>query len=130
MILLDTHVVLWLMSERDRLSAKAAEAISKGRQGGDGISVASSTLWEIAMTWTRGRIRLPGALADYLRLVESTFLVLPITGVISARSMLFTPQYPRDPADRIIGATAVVHGLSLVTADKGIRSSGEVDCIW
>jgi PIN domain nuclease of toxin-antitoxin system len=129
-ILLDTQVVLWLMSDRLRLSTHAAEAIRKERQGRDGISIASSTLWEIAITLTRGRIELRGTLAEYLDRVESTFLVLPITGSIAARSMLFTSQYPRDPMDRIIGATSVVHGLKLVTADKEIRASGEVDCIW
>jgi len=55
--------------------------------------------------------------------------VLPITAAIAERSMQFSTAYPRDPADRLIGAAASVHGIRLVTRDKGIVASGEINCV-
>ena len=52
---------------------------------------------------------------SFLQEVESRFVVLPITGRVCARIGL-PPSYPKDPADRIIGATALVEGLSLLPA--------------
>ncbi len=82
------------------------------------------------MNFDRGGIRVPATLLDYLQGLERAFIVFPITGVIAERSMLFTSNYPKDPTDRIIGATALVHGARLVTADRAIRASGEVNCVW
>ena len=62
--------------------------------------------------------------------MEQNFVVLPITASVAERSVLFTPKYPKDAADRIIGATALANGIELVTADRLIRASGEVPCIW
>jgi PIN domain nuclease of toxin-antitoxin system len=67
---------------------------------------------------------------DFLRAAEDEALVLPIDSAVAERSMTFSPNFPKDPADRIIAATALVHGLTLVTADEAIRKSGEVSCIW
>lgn len=82
------------------------------------------------MLSAKGRMVLPTPLTAYLRYLETTFIVLPITAAIAERSTLFGRGYPSDPTDRLIGATALVHGLQLVTADRGIIASGEVDCIW
>ncbi len=130
MILLDTHVAVWMTTDKRHLSSSVAMAIREASRAGAGVAIAGSTLWEIAMMSTRNRLRLPGALTEYLRFVESVFVVLPLTGPIAERSMLFTKKFPSDPADQIIGATALVHGLQLVTRDQQIRNSGEVPCLW
>ncbi len=130
MILLDTHVAVWMTMDKSRLSPAAASAIRRAIRGGEGVSIAGSTLWEIAMISGRGGFRLPNSLAEYLRYLESAFVVLPITGAIAELSIAFSAQYPKNPTDRLIGATAVVHGMELVTKDDGIRTSGEVKCIW
>ncbi len=78
----------------------------------------------------RGEMRVPGSLLQFLQGLESAFVVLPITAAIAARSMQFSSSFPRDPAERIIAATAIVHGLQLVTGNEPIRASGEVNCIW
>jgi PIN domain nuclease of toxin-antitoxin system len=62
--------------------------------------------------------------------VERRFAVLPITGRICVQAFEFPVNYPKDPADRIIGATAVIEGLKLVTADQAIRQSKAVPTIW
>ena len=82
------------------------------------------------MTYSKGGLYVPGTLGEYLSVIEKTFTVLPITGGIAVRSQLFSDRYPKDPTDRIIGATAVVNSGKLITADRKIRDSGEVECIW
>jgi PIN domain nuclease of toxin-antitoxin system len=129
-ILLDTHVAVWMTADKRQLSAAAATAIREESRAGKGVAIASSTLWEIAMMSARNELRLPGTLTEYLNYMESVFVVVPITGAIAERSILFTGIFPNDPTDRLIGATAVVHGIRLVTKDKKIRKSNQVDCVW
>jgi PIN domain nuclease of toxin-antitoxin system len=66
----------------------------------------------------------------FLAEVEARFVVLPITGRACLRTLALPAAYPRDPADRIIAATALVGGLSLLTADAEIRRSGALSTIW
>ena len=130
MILVDTHVVIWMTGDQSRISETALGAIRDARVANGGVAIASATLWELAMLVTRNRIQLPHSLGAYLDHVEATYVVLPLTGKIAERSMLFTDTFPADPNDRVIGATAVVHGLKLVTRDQAIRESNEVMCVW
>ncbi len=76
------------------------------------------------------QIRVMGSLGDFLQSIEKLFLVLPINAAIAERSTQFSSRFPKDPSDRIIAATALVHGMPLVTADVQIRASGEVPTIW
>lgn len=76
------------------------------------------------------RIRLDVSLDDFLRRVEKVYTALPLTRQIAARGVQFSGSFPKDPADRQIGATGLIHGLQLVTADRLIRASGEVPTIW
>jgi PIN domain nuclease of toxin-antitoxin system len=128
-ILVDTQAVIWLTQASSLLSKSAAQALAKGRIEGD-LAISDITLREIAMLVSRGRVIVSGPLEVYLEFIESLFKVLPITAKIAERSVRFGPAYPNDPADRIIGATAIVHGARLVTKDELIRASGEVDCVW
>ena len=129
MIVVDTHAVIWLTQEQDMLSAAAKTALMEGRREGR-LAIADITLREIAFQVVRGRVVLSAPLEEYLRFIESLFKVLPITGEIAERSVHFGPPFPRDPADRLIGATTLVHGARLVTKDELIHASREVQCIW
>jgi PIN domain nuclease of toxin-antitoxin system len=129
-ILVDTHVVVWLAFDQDQISAKAKGAIDDARKNADGLAISDITLLELATLAGKGRIRLDISLESFLQEVEARFVVLPISGRACARAMGFPPSYPRDPADRIIGATALVEGLSLLTADREIRRSRAVRTIW
>jgi PIN domain nuclease of toxin-antitoxin system len=129
MVVLDTHVVLWLAQSPEDLSEAAHQAISEQRRR-DGLAISCQTLWELSMLISRGRVRVAISLADFLEAVELNFHVLPVTGKIAERAMRFSESYPNDPTDQIIGATAVVHGLPLLTKDGPIRASGEVNCVW
>ncbi len=130
MILLDTHVVLWLALEPDRISKTAKAAIDDARGNGDGLAVSSFSLLEIAAAYGRRRVSLAIGLGSFLRDVEGRFVVLPITGNVCARTLALPASYPKDPADRVIGATALVEGMSLVTADRVIRRAKVIRTIW
>ena len=123
MILVDTHVVLWLALDPDRISKKAADAIEETRLSGEALAISDMTLLEIAVVESKRRIRLNASLETFLTEVESRFVVLPITGRVCVSAMGLPVAYPKDPADRVIGATALVEGIALVTADAEIRKS-------
>jgi PIN domain nuclease of toxin-antitoxin system len=129
-ILVDTHVVIWLAGDEPKLSKKAVAAIADARQHGEGLAIADITLWELAALASKGRIRLAISLEYFLTEVEARFVVLPITGRACACALGLPAAYPKDPADRIIGATALVEGLPLLTADGEIRRSRALPTIW
>lgn len=130
MILLDTHIVVWLTIEPRKLPKTTSTLIAEARTRNTGVAIADKTLWELAMLATLGRIKPVIPLGPYLRRVEEMFAVFPITGTIAERAMQFTSAYPNDPADRLIGATASVQGIPLVTRDSKIIKSGEIKCVW
>jgi len=129
-ILLDTHIVLWLTSEPSKLSGNAKTAIEEARRNAVGLAISAITLLELATLVSKGRIVIDISLESLLGEVESRFAVLPITGRACARTISLPMTYPKDPADRIIGATALVEGLTLITADREIRRSKAVRTIW
>jgi PIN domain nuclease of toxin-antitoxin system len=78
----------------------------------------------------REREKLTISVESAMQEAEQRFVVLPINSRISLRTLSLPASYPKDPADRIIGATALVEGLTLVTADPRIRGSRAVPTIW
>ena len=130
MILLDTHVVVWLAFDPSRLSRKARTAIDQAREREDGLAICDITLLELATLVRKGRIEINISLETLLREVETRFVVLPITGRACVCSFGLPAAYPQDPADRMIGGTALSEGLALVTADRDIRRSKALHTIW
>ncbi len=130
MILVDTHVVVWLAFDQGQLSRKARAAIDDARKSAAGLAISDITLLELATLVNKGRIRLDISLESFLQEVESRFVVLPMSGKVCARATELPDVYPKDPADRIIGATALVAGLPLLTSDRQIRRSKAVRTVW
>ncbi|HUZ95026.1 MAG TPA: type II toxin-antitoxin system VapC family toxin [Edaphobacter sp.] len=130
MILLDTHVAIWLAVEPSKISKRATDAISEARRTGGGLGIADVTLWEVAMLIDQGRIDVTIPMESFLKEIEANFIVFPVTSRIASRSMRFAAAYSKDPIDRLIGATAVIENFSLITRDEKIRASSEVTTVW
>jgi PIN domain nuclease of toxin-antitoxin system len=128
-IVADTCVVIWLATAPAELSKRAIEAITTARSEG-GIAISSITLYELAWLATRKRINVGSALGAFLAHVEANFIVLPVTAAIAQAAAELPTGYPSDPGDRLIGATALNYGLSLITPDAAIRKSKALPIIW
>jgi len=123
--------LIWLAVEPARLSRRAASAIRRARSSG-GVSIASITLLELAGFFAKGRLRAAGTIEAGIRLfLEATGAAIQeISPEIAALATQFPDDYPRDPADRLIGATARALGLPLATRDEAIRASPLIRTIW
>ena len=130
MILLDTHVLVWTVADSKRLSRAALRAIERARRQDGGLAISAITLWELALLLARGRIQAYGTVEASVRLLSEGTVVRPITPEIAALSTQFPDDYPREPADRLIGATARAEGLTLVTRDENIRRSPLIKTVW
>jgi PIN domain nuclease of toxin-antitoxin system len=130
LILLDTHVVLWIAMNPDRISKKARTALDEVRRDDVGMAISDMTLLEIARLSSTGQVDLDPNLEEFLAEAERRFVILPMNGRICIRAYDLPASYPNDPVDRIIGATALVEGLTLITADAAIRKSRAVPTIW
>jgi PIN domain nuclease of toxin-antitoxin system len=128
-ILLDTHVLLWLVNEPTRLSKKASEAI-RGASRETGLAICAITLWEIAWLATHGRLQITGMVEAFVERVSSRTVVSPITAKVAALASQFADDYSQDPCDRLIGATALAEGMALVTKDANIRRCKQIQTIW
>lgn len=129
MILLDSHVLIWAVADSKRLSKAAASAIRRARRG-DGLAVSAITAYEVAWQIASGRIQGYGTVeTSLLRFLEGVTM-RPITPEIAALAAQFPEDYPRDPADRLIGATARAEGMTLVTRDERIRRSPLLRTVW
>ncbi|MEB3235505.1 MAG: type II toxin-antitoxin system VapC family toxin [Cyanobacteriota bacterium] len=128
----DTHILLFWAHEPERLSSPARQALEVGRSKGE-LAIADISLWELALLHERGRLVLPREVSAgfYMRqlLAALRLQVLPITPEIAelSRSTLFNHG---DPADRLIGATALQLGAPLITADAKLRAMPELNALW
>ena len=129
MIFLDTHVLIWMASDPKRLSKKAREAIREAREK-TGVGIAAITLWELAWLAENDRIQVTGSVESFVRETAARLMVEPITPEIAAFAVQLPSSFPKDPADRLIAATAMVEGAPLVTADERIRQAKVVRTIW
>ena len=129
MILLDTHVLIWMVSDSKKLSRKAREAIQAARMG-TGVAIADISLWELAWLAENKRILISGTVERFVHDLTAKVAVKLITPEIAALAARLPAADPRDPADRLIGATAMIEGSALVTADERIRSASVLPTVW
>ena len=126
MIALDTHVLVWWTLSPVRLGKRAAAAI----RGADRLGVPAIVFWEVALLARKGKLNLGTSTAEWTRSVLSLPRIepLPLTPAIAMAADALA-MHP-DPADRFIVATAIEHGIDLVTADRQIWKAKLVPTLW
>jgi PIN domain nuclease of toxin-antitoxin system len=114
--LLDTHVVLWWLTEPERLSEQAQTIIADKTNS---ISVSSVSFWELAIKSSLGRVTIPRNLLSILN--HNNFDILPIIAE-EALSLVDLPNLHKDPLDRMLIAQAKYNGLIFITRDEAIQN--------
>jgi PIN domain nuclease of toxin-antitoxin system len=131
MIVLDTHVLIWWVDGADKLSRTAASMIRRA-QAEDGIMISSITAWEIAMPVDRGRLTLTMDVSAWLSTVSRVrgIKFIPVDNPIAIGAVDLPGEFQKDPADRLIVATARRFGVPLVTQDRRICSYPHLKTVW
>lgn len=124
-LLLDTHVLIWLMEGLDELSPASRDVIDEATRS-DGIAVSAISFWEVAMLDARGRISLSKPIKEWRAQVLSApgLDEIPVTGAVGIESVQLPGRFHQDPADRIIIATARLDGMRLATRDRRLLDYG------
>ena len=121
MLLLDTHVLVWLDEGNPRLGKTALQTINESLATGQ-LSVATISFWEVAMLIEKQRLALQAELAEWrFELLQAGLLEIPLRGTTAIYAGQL-PLFHGDPADRMIVATAIENGATLMTADEKILS--------
>ena len=132
--MLDTHALIWMVGEPKRLSKRTRGPIREARQGlarhNVGIAMATIPVWEIAWLAQNGRIAVTVSVESFVRETVARVILRPATPEIAALAVRWPDQFPKDLADRLIAATAMVEAMALVTADMRIRKSKLVETVW
>ena len=128
MLLLDTHVLLWLVAGDPQLGVRARVAIDQAGQS-DQLGVSAISFWEAAWRQDQGRIQLAKKLERWRgELLAQGLIEIPVNGQIGSRAVSLA-HFPADPADRVIVATALA-GHRLLTADRQMLAwRGPLDCL-
>lgn len=131
MILLDTCAVIWDALDRQQLTGKALSAINKADEF-NALIISDITIWEIAMLVHKERIKIGTTASNFVNLYLQTrnISVIQISPEIAELSVNFGPEINKDPADRIISATAIIQNAQLITADQNLILSETVDTLW
>jgi PIN domain nuclease of toxin-antitoxin system len=117
-VLLDTHVVHWWSAEPDRISRPARQVLDAA----DEFLVAAITWYELAWLAGRQRIVIDIPIRAWLEGLGAQMRTIGITPAIADSAAALPSSFPRDPTDRIIYATAIEHGVKLVTRDEAIAA--------
>ena len=119
MIVLDTHALIWLITANANLGPRSQRMI-RSAIADSAVFVSAITFWEIALLTAKQRLRPSRSPADQrLTVLDSGIQELPVTGEIAINAVELN-NLPGDPADRLIVATAIWHGATLMTADEAL----------
>lgn len=131
MIVLDTHALIWWVSDPTRLSQRARRALAIALRRAP-VAASAISLFEIATAVRRGRLELGLSLEQWLELLQKLpeLRFEPVSAEIAQAAGGFPDSVPGDPADRIIAATALALGAKLISADTRLRKSPVLQVVW
>ena len=116
-VLLDSHVLHWWAAEPDRLSTAARAAVADAEE----LAVASITWFELAWLASHERIDVSIPIQAWLECLSEQVRTVGATPSIALAAVSLPSSFPGDPADRLIYATAVERGWTLITKDRRLR---------
>ncbi|VAX11121.1 hypothetical protein MNBD_GAMMA26-1328 [hydrothermal vent metagenome] len=125
MILLDTHVLIWMDAGSNKIGPQTRTHIDTALKE-DALAVSAISFWELGMLQTKNCISLPPLIQWRRELMEMGLQEIPVTGIegITANQL---NNFHADPTDRLIVATAITSDALVITADRKILEwSGEV----
>ena len=123
-LLLDTHIWIWSVGSADRISPRVREALSNPNNT---LALSPVSIWEVLLLAEKSRVTLAPDPWSWIRMALATRSMreFPLTHEVALRSR--SVRLPHDdPADRFIAATAMLHGLTLVTADRMLRECPDI----
>lgn len=115
-VLLDTHAIHWWSAEPDRVSRPARRVL----EAADELLVSAFSWYELGWLADRQRIVIDIPIRTWLEDLAAHVRTVGITPAIADTAVALPSSFPRDPTDRIIYATAIEHGVKLVTKDRAI----------
>ena len=131
MIVIDTHIWLWLLHDPSQLSDAAREQVEI-EEAQNGILVSAISVWEIAVKSSLGKLALPLPIDDWYTLAKSHSGI--VIEALNPEDAIASTQIPgdfhKDPADRIIVAMARRYNVPLITCDNNILKYPHVKTIW
>ena len=113
-MLLDTHVVLWLLGNDPNFGEEERDRVRRATV----VHVSAASVWEIAIKTELGKLEVPGDLLE--RIAHAGLVQLPVTGEHSWATRDVTGLPHRDPFDRLLVAQARLERLALLTADRAL----------
>ena len=124
-LLLDTHALIWLAEGLPALPPKSRRLVNDAKRA-HGVAVSAISFWEVAMLAHKGRIAINRPVRAWREqvLAAGGFAEIPVTGEIGVEAVLLPGALHDDPADRILAATARLHGLALGTRDGRLLDYG------
>lgn len=128
-IVLDTHALLWWALDPAKLSEKA-ETVCRQMEK-DGAFASAISVWELGVKVKNGKLELGVSIDEFVRRLQLGNVVelVPVDSSVWLRTVNLKWQH-RDPADRVIVATALEKGLSLLTKDETMHAYSGVHCVW
>lgn len=130
MIICDTHVLVFDALAPAKLSAKARRRLKDGESAGQ-LACADISLWEIAMLIAKRRLKIDEESGPFIQAVLDArgYRVLPITSEIAAISQSANFNQ-KDPADRLVAATALAAGAELLSGDRAMKGIPGLKLVW
>lgn len=127
LILLDTHVWLWLLNGEEKLISSQCLSYIEDSVKYSNIRVSAISVWEVGMLESKGKIIFPIGCLEWVNkaLNAPGISLAPITPEIAIESSRLPGKFHGDPADRIIAATARILGATLISHDKQIIMYGK-----